>query len=282
MGFRERRIEDMHRAYRLLEFIFRSRKPAFQGCKEEDFFCFRYEMVPHTQIENLRKRLWHSRDLIEVEDFGAGIRKRAEGKAVSKRRISNLAKTSASPVLQGVMLRELVAHSKAGNILELGTSLGIGTMYLAAGNEAATVYTVEGSEAISDIARSHFIRLGFGAQIHCFTGSFEEQLEALLSRIPSPDFVFMDGHHAYEPTLDYFETLLTGIPDSAVIVLDDIRWSREMWRAWKALMKHPRVKASADYYHFGALRIRSVVDPSPRQKHLMLWPAPMMRWLLRY
>jgi len=44
---------------------------------------------------------------------------------------------------------------------------------------------------------------------------------------------FFDGHHEYEPTMEYFETIRTSLAEKNCIVLDDLYpWMFPLRRAW--------------------------------------------------
>jgi predicted O-methyltransferase YrrM len=47
--------------------------------------------------------------------------------------------------------------------------------------------------------------------------------------------VFIDGHHQYQPTLDYFEMIYPKCNKNEIIIFDDILWSTGMRRAWEEL-----------------------------------------------
>ena len=70
---------------------------------------------------------------------------------------------------------------KAGNILEIGTSLGITTAYLALAIPDAKIITLEGCPELSRKAREHFDRLGI-KNIELIEGRFEETLPVALDR----------------------------------------------------------------------------------------------------
>ena len=58
------------------------------------------------------------------------------------------------------LLSNMAAEFGKPLIIELGTSFGISTMYLAASCPDATVYTIEGCPATAEIARENFTEAG--------------------------------------------------------------------------------------------------------------------------
>jgi predicted O-methyltransferase YrrM len=89
------------------------------------------------------------------------------------------------------------------------------------------------------------------------TGSFDEQLPALLPRIPPIDLAFIDGNHRLEPTLHYFNTLLPRLSSASALIFDDIHWSAEMEAAWTAIKSDPRVWLTIDIFFLGFVVFRA-------------------------
>jgi predicted O-methyltransferase YrrM len=138
--------------------------------------------------------------------------------------------------------------------VELGTSLGITTCYMAKGNEKATVYTCEGSAAIAAIAKSSFA--GQQAKnIELAEGDFARTLQPLLNKIGKIDFAFVDGNHRKEPTIEYFNKLLNHSTPSTILIFDDIHWSADMEAAWKEIQGHPAVTLTIDLFFIGLVFI---------------------------
>ena len=140
-------------------------------------------------------------------------------------------------------------------IIELGTSLGITTAYLASANPAAKVTTFEGSGTIAQIAKQNHGSLGL-ANITLREGNFDEELPRWLAQNKKVDFAFIDGNHAYKPTMAYFEALLDVVEDHSILVFDDIHWSKEMEAAWAQISAHPRVTLSIDLFFIGVVFFR--------------------------
>ncbi|UCG27586.1 MAG: hypothetical protein JSV24_11535, partial [Bacteroidales bacterium] len=81
----------------------------------------RQHYVAYTEIESVRKGLRKSNRLIRSVDYGAGnIRYQ-----IGERKISDIAKTSATRIKYGKLLFRMVKYFKPLKIVELGTSLGI-------------------------------------------------------------------------------------------------------------------------------------------------------------
>ncbi len=202
-------------------------------------------------IEELRHELLHEHSTLSVNDLGAGSRTHG-GRT---RRISTIARTALKPRDQAEQLARIADHFRPNTVLELGTSLGITTLYLAQAAPTAQVHTIEGCPTTAAVAEANFSRLRAG-NIALHTGAFTEMLPPVLATLGHLDMAYIDGHHAYAPTLDYFEQCLAKAHNDSVFVFDDIHWSVDMERAWSAIRVHPRVTVTIDLFHFGLVFLR--------------------------
>jgi len=206
---------------------------------DKHFFCF-------DEIEQLRHQLVKDPTVLTIEDLGAGSRKGSN----AHRSIASIVASAANPAPHAQILFRLVNELKPQNILELGTNLGISTAYLAKANAAAQVYSIEGAKSLVDQAQKNLARLGV-TNVQLIHGSFQEQLGSVLKKMRKVNFAWIDGHHAEQPTIDYFLQILDYCDDQSILVFDDIHWSPGMERAWQFIKAHARVTLSLDFFHFG-------------------------------
>jgi predicted O-methyltransferase YrrM len=155
----------------------------------------------------------------------------------------------------GRMLFRLSHHFHPALTLELGTSLGISTAYLAMGNPAGKVITVEGCPEIAMEAERNFKRLGI-SNIDQRMGDFDNLLPGILGETGPFDLIFIDGNHKKEATLDYFRQCLQHITLNSVMIFDDIHWSEGMQQAWFEIKKDPKVKVTVDLFQMGLVFFR--------------------------
>jgi predicted O-methyltransferase YrrM len=204
-----------------------------------EYYC--YEL-----LEVHRAELLKNKNEIEVLDLGAGSRK---GTTV-QRRISDIARNALKPAKFSRLLFRMANYFKSQTILELGTSLGITTSYLAYADHAAKVLTMEGVPAIADLARNHFGLLGL-KNIELLEGNFDDTLQTALGRLNKVDFAYIDGNHRFEPTVRYFKQMFPTLHADSVVVFDDIHWSEEMEQAWEAVKKEDGVTLTIDLFFIG-------------------------------
>lgn len=202
-------------------------------------------------IEVLRDQFLGDQRSITVTDLGAGSHRMRS----PQRRVRDIARHALCGPKEAGQLHRLARFLNARHVVELGTSLGITTLYLARSVPHGRVTTMEGCPATLAIAQELLTRAG-QTNITIMAGDFRHTLPATLAQLPQLDLAFIDGHHAEEPTLEYFNQCMAKAHDHTVIVLDDIHWSPGMERAWKAVKADPRVTVTIDLYRMGLVFLR--------------------------
>jgi len=216
------------------------------------------------KIDYIRERLLNNNEVLTVNDFGTGSKKFNN----NIRKVKDIIKYNATPQIQGELISRLISEFKPDNIIELGTSLGIGTLYLAMPNSHAKVYTIEGCTNISTIAAKTF-EMAAVKNVQQMVGSFESQLPIIIDAVEKVDMVYFDGHHDYKATLNYFDLCLRKASNSALFIFDDIHWSEGMDKAWNEIIKNERVSISFDLFRFGI----AIIDKDVLKQHYVVsWP----------
>lgn len=198
------------------------------------------KQVSCPQIEVERNRLLHDSSFIEFQDFGKSAQ-------VFQKQIKTIAKNSLKSKKYAQLLRGIVQNLKANKILELGTSLGITTSYLAY-DPSVLVYTLEGAHEVIKQAQSTWNNLN-KTNIKCIHGDFEISIDKL-PEIPF-DVIYIDGNHKSKPTLLYFERLQKSCHEKTVFIFDDIHYSPSMENAWKQIKAIPYVTVTIDLFFLG-------------------------------
>jgi len=198
-------------------------------------------------IEKRRRALRRSSERIPFEEMGAGLNRLAE------RTVKDIAKKSLSTPKQCAILARAAAYFQSHNILELGTSLGIATSYLA--SAGAEVYTIEGNQSVAEVAKKGWADLNLTDRVHSTVGRFNTQLPLVLERMGPVDLAFIDGDHRHQSTIDNFNTILPYCKETTVFIFDDIHWSTGMEEAWEELKSHPSVHLTIDCFWMGMVFI---------------------------
>jgi predicted O-methyltransferase YrrM len=208
--------------------------------------------VPAYELpEQYRQSVLHNRTLLDIEDLGAG----SVGGSRRKRSVASIARNSVKHQRYASFLFRLGNFLKARRILELGTSLGVTSMYLAAVSTAEEVVTMEGSSEVADQAEAAFRARGLD-KIRVVRGNFDDRLPELLQTMTQIELAYVDGNHRKNPTLDYFNQILPLVPNEGCIVFDDIHWSREMEEAWAQICADQRVTLTIDLFAIGLVFVR--------------------------
>ena len=243
--------EGIHSPYlfRLVRFVFRD---------ENTFYCF-------ADIERRRAYLEACEDTLDVTDYGS---QGAPGGKLIKRRVCDIAKTHLERAKMGQLLFRIVhfmgqEEKRPLEILELGTSLGITTAYLASADSRNRIMTLEGSGEVLKVAQGVWRALRL-ENIEWQEGNIDDTL--YIHARDKLDLVYVDANHTYEATMRYVGYLLPRMNEKGMVVVDDIHYSQEMEKAWEDLKKDERVTSSMDLYHMGIL----FVDKHYLKRHYRL------------
>lgn len=212
--------------------------------------CFNDKTVysEYAILKKHRKTLLISKESISVTDFGAGSRVFK----TNERKVAAIAKNAGIAERRQRLLFRLVRYFKPERVLELGTSLGLGSIALALGVQSGNVLTVEGCHNTSTKAQELFDKFNL-KNIRLKNETFEEFLKD--SSIDW-DLVYIDGNHSKERTLRYFDILKESAANDSVFIFDDIYWSPEMTQAWMEICAHPKVSVSIDTFQWGLIFFR--------------------------
>lgn len=205
------------------------------------------EAAPFREIEKTRDRLLENQSFISIKDLGAP----SPHFKSEKRAIHQVAATSMNDERQCSLFYRLATYMESKRMVELGTSMGITSLYLSQ-VEGSKVFTFEGNKDLINIALTNFESLD-QKNIELMEGDIDHTLSDFLQDPEKIDFALIDANHRYEPTLKYFNWLTMRMADRSVIVIDDIYYSEEMGRAWKELKKHDLVYGSIDLFRCGIL-----------------------------
>lgn len=204
-----------------------------------------------TELNKIRKQLLNNTSQITISDFGAG----SQVFKNNSRKISDLVKHGTSKQKFSELYFKLINFCDAKNVVELGTSIGLNTLYLSKANSKSQIYTIEGCKELQAFA-TELSKKENALNITFINGTFDEALPNLLNQISSVDLFFIDGNHRYQPTLNYFKMALSKKTETSVFIFDDIHWSDEMEKAWEEIKNHHEVTLSLDLFYVGIIFFR--------------------------
>ncbi len=218
-------------------------------------------------VEVIRRKMRRSDVQLHFTDFGAG-------QASGQRSLQQIVRRSASSRRQGQRLFRLANWLQPQSMLELGSSVGISTMYLASAARTARFITLEGCADCAAIARANLDILGL-KNVEVRSGEFDTTLRPALTELAPVDLVYLDGNHRQAPTLAYFELCLAAAQPTTVFVFDDVYWSPEMTAAWQEIQNHARVTTTVDFFDLSL----AFITPDFREKqHFRIVPYWWKLW----
>lgn len=155
---------------------------------------------------------------------------------------------------RALLLYLLIRELKPVNVIELGTNVGISSAYIAAAlklnGQGGTCVSLDASVYRQKVAKEVHQNIGID-NVSYVEGLFADTLHSCLLERGTVDLAFIDGHHQYQPTLDYFDEIFKFSTPNAVFVFDDIRWSDGMEKAWSRIQSDDRLGLIVDHTSIG-------------------------------
>lgn len=213
-------------------------------------------------LQNTRNQLLKNLQTLTINDFGAGSKKMPS----NQRSVKQITRHGIAPKKQAEFLYRLMNFLNPKTIIELGTSVGLTTLYLAKPNSKTMVYTLEGASELVAFSNELF------KEHHCeniksIQGNFNDTFPPLINQLQRIDVLYIDGNHAYEPTIHYFNLALAKKTEQSVFIIDDINWSTDMQKAWLYIHTHQEVTLSLDFFNFGVVFFRT---ETKQKEHFIL------------
>ena len=203
------------------------------------------------KVFDIYNKFKKSTEVLNYYEIGAG----STYKSKNGLSVGQIIKRSSINKKYGRLIFNLIKYFKPENILELGTSVGISTLYIAQAAKNSKFTTVEGVSEKIEIARKITEECNH-KQINFECGDFDKILSLVLNKFDKLDFVYFDGNHKKNSTIKYFEACLNKIHNESIFIFDDIHWSKEMEEAWSFILNHKEVTISIDTYQWGIVFFR--------------------------
>ncbi len=225
---------------------------AYQLCEEVFYNTNRF--YDFEELKKIRASLLTDSTELVIEDLGAGSKTFHS----NKRKVNEIAQKGISTIKQSEILYKLINFLNCVNCVELGTSIGLNTLYMAKASKTGKVVSIEGSKNLvafaEDLAKKNQVNT-----IEFINANFDSALPELLKKITPLDLLYVDGNHTYEATLNYFKLALEKKHNNTVLIFDDIYWSPKMTSAWNEIKQHPEVSLSIDTFYFGLIFFKKEV-----------------------
>lgn len=210
--------------------------------------------VSYSRVEEQRAKLLKNKNLVEIVDFGAASGN--AGYSTILEQVRHIARRTSIPQSQGQLLHRIVKYFKPMMMLEMGTSLGISSIYQVSAAPQSFFIGIEGCATTAAIAEQNLQKFSDNKSYSIVIGNFNISLPHVLSKLEKLDYAFIDGNHAYKPTMEYFSRLLPYFHEDSVLIIHDIYWSSGMEEAWKEIKANPEVTVTINLFHMGLVFFR--------------------------
>lgn len=211
-------------------------------------------------VEAVRQRALRCQDKLTIEDYGAGspdatltADQMAQGRVIH-RTVAQACQMASKRPFEAALLWHLIRTWRPRKCIELGCCVGISASYQARAlhlnGDGGQLWTLEGAPAFAEVATRHFAEQGL-SNVAAVVGRFQDTLDGVLHTQGPIDYAFIDGHHDEAATLRYCDQILPRCASRAVLVFDDIAWSKGMRRAWRHLAADPRFAVTIDCGEIG-------------------------------
>lgn len=214
------------------------------------------------EVESLRHDFFRDNSHVYGQDLGAGSRVFNKTK---EKTISKIARKGISSKKDCIFLYELVQLVQPKLCIELGTSLGIATSYLSKSTGQGLVYSFEGNKGLVTLARMVMDKLKC-ENTQIIHGDIDVELPEFLKKISEVDFALIDANHTENALLKYFNMMKSKFIKGGIMVIDDIRWSTGMYKAWEKVHSDERISISIEFLNKGLL----IFDLGISKQHYML------------
>lgn len=184
-------------------------------------------------VADYRKELINCKNILTVRDKGAG----SKNMKSCDRLVSDIVKKSSTSEKFGVLYQKIIDTFNVSSVLELGTSLGVGTMYFALAGNKPNVVTIEACEETFNFTLNNFQSKGIN-NVKFVNDDFDNVFNENLLLGEKFDMIFIDGNHKSESVLFYFDYISKNIASkNCIYIIDDINWTSDMYKAWKIIKK---------------------------------------------
>jgi predicted O-methyltransferase YrrM len=217
---------------------------------------FRNKIDPDivSNIEKVRKEMISGMRSAERNSTGAG----SEIITNISVKVQDTARYSVIPRKYGVLLSNMAAEFGAPYILEVSTSPGVSTLYLAS-SVNTVVKTIENSPEAIEIAKKNFGVSGL-KNIDILTGPPEEVLPVLFENEVKPGLVVITRYQHRNEIVKYFNQIADSSDNKTVIIIDNIHISGETEQAWREIKLNRKVSLTVDIFRMGIVFFRHGIN----------------------
>ncbi len=197
-------------------------------------------------IISIRKKMFQNSEYHKIIQYKIFSENSKSSKNISPNQITN----SLFPTKFENLLFRIVKKFNPRNILELGTSFGLGTFNLAIPNPKSKVHTFEQCQNTAHFFATLFEQLKL-SNVTQYTGNYSELLSDIFPETNKVDLIFVNNHLGKQPIKTLFELCLPYCHQNSIFLFDNIHRTAIATSNWTQITEHQSVTLSVDLFRCG-------------------------------
>ena len=151
----------------------------------------------------------------------------------------------------GALLFRLVNFFKCRNILQIGSSTGLMSLYLALPlRKICDCYAMEERVGLLEPILTFEEKYSL-TNLHCVEGSYADNLNRLSAKITYFDLIFINVMGDSEKTLGALNLVESFISPETILVIDNIKQNKSMKKLWQEIKNRSDVRLTIDLLSLG-------------------------------
>lgn len=200
------------------------------------YYCFQ-------EIELLRKQLLFGEKKITYPD------RKCNGR-IKTRAIGSIVKHEAISPKEGALLFRLTNYFKSKHILQIGSNMGLSTLYLTSYAKGLSCIALEHIPEFAEISKQTISRKGRN-KVDLRIGEYIKLLPQALNDLHTVDLVFFNTQHETVDNQELFNECLKFVKNETLFIFEGINANNEMRSFWKNVCACPEVTVSLDLFSLG-------------------------------
>ena len=194
-------------------------------------------------IELIRKQMLYREEMITCPKYWR------KGKAYSQT-VGQIVKKLAIKSKHGALLFRLTNYFHPKEILQIGASMGLSTLYLSSYASGLRCRVLENEREFAKISRIVYEK-GARNPIDLRVGNYQESLSKVLEETDKFDFVFFNRPYEQQNNYLLFEMCLSKVHNETVFVFEGIKENGQIRKFWQTVCRCPEVTVTIDLYSMG-------------------------------
>jgi len=192
--------------------------------------------------------------------------------SVTDTSLRNLAKKHSISPEMGRFLFKIVNKYQPKFAIELGTGIGIATLYQCTPSKKMQLYSLEENVGLAKKSQSLLQALGL-QNVQFMIGPYEKSVPSVFSKMPQIDLVTINEL----TTQNLMEKILAQCAKEAVLVFNYPHRTKERLTQWEWLKSHPSIRLTVDLYNMGIAFFR---EEQKEKTHFDLIKAYKKPWAM--